>query len=107
TRPPKAAVLTAAQPALPDNRIGTVTTAASAAASSAGLALPSIIARDSALDISSVSCQGCARAAHWLPPRRPSAVTYRKTIAPRALALVVGIADAKGAYEAANLIGVR
>src|ERR1700693_1661331 len=39
TRPPNAAVFTAAHPPLPTTRIGTVTTAASAAASSAGLAL--------------------------------------------------------------------
>jgi len=75
TRPPNAAVLTAAQPALPDSRIGTVTTPANAAASSAGLALPSLVNLESTFDISSLSCQGCASCSHWLPPRRPMAVT--------------------------------
>jgi len=102
TRPPNAAVLTAAHPPLPATRIGTVTTAASAAASSPVRELPSAIARDRTLDSSSVSCHGFARTAHWLAPRRPTAVTYRDTIAPSDRGFVTGIADANWAYEAAN-----
>src|SRR2546423_945789 len=75
TRAPNPALFTAAQPPLPTNRIGTVTTAASAAASSADLVAPSTVAFDSTLEASSSTCQGCANTLHWLAPRRPNAVT--------------------------------
>jgi len=97
TRPPNAAAFTAAHPLFPPIRIGTVTTAASAAASSAGLALPSIVAFDRALAACSSTFQGRASAVHWLAPRRPTAVMYRETMAPSARGLVTGIADANGA----------
>src|SRR5216683_3708819 len=75
TRPPNAAVFAAAQPWLPFTRIGTVTTAASAAASSAVRAPPSATAFDRALETSSAICQGCASRAHWFALSRPTALT--------------------------------
>src|SRR6202171_5892087 len=74
TLPPNAAVFTAAQPALPTTRIGTVTPAASAAASSDGLELPSTVAFDSALDASSSTSHARASTVHWLAASRPPPV---------------------------------
>src|ERR1700694_2828342 len=75
TRPPNAAVFAAAQPWLPLTRIGTVTTAARAAASSAVRAPPSATAFARALETSSGICQGCASSAHWFALSRPMALT--------------------------------
>src|ERR1700682_1346447 len=82
TLPPYAAVFTAAQPTLPARRMGTVTTAASAAASSAGLALPSTVAFDKALDAPSSTSHCRASTVHWLAPRPPHAGTHRGAIGP-------------------------
>src|SRR5690348_11088670 len=97
TRPPNAAVFTAAHPPLDARRIGTVTTAASAAASSPAREAPSATALDRAPDSSSLGCQLRASSAHWAEPSRPTAVTYRETIAPSERGLVTGMAEAKGA----------